>query len=50
MSNLRIFLSMPDEPVLDWDTQSYSPKKVRAVDGELAGTTIVAIDNEGIHI
>jgi hypothetical protein len=38
---------MPDEPVLDWDRVIH--KNVRAADGEPAGT-IVAIDNEGIHI
>lgn len=38
---------MPDEPVLDWDRVIH--KNVRATDGEPAGT-IVAIDNEGVHI
>jgi hypothetical protein len=38
---------MPDEPVLDWDRVIH--KNVRAADGEPAGT-IVAIDNEGVHI
>jgi hypothetical protein len=38
---------MPDEAVLDWDRVIH--KNVRAADGEPAGT-IIAIDNEGIHI
>ena len=38
---------MPDEPVADWDRVIH--KNVRAADGEPAGT-IIAIDNEGIHI
>jgi len=38
---------MSDEPVLDWDRVIH--KNVRASDGEPAGT-IVAVDNEGVHI
>jgi hypothetical protein len=38
---------MPDEPVLDWHRVIH--KNVRAADGEPAGT-IVAVDNEGVHI
>ena len=38
---------MPDEPVADWDRVIH--KNVRASDGEPAGT-IVAVDNEGVHI